>query len=289
QAVLGVRHGQRDPRRRAKPHPHPGQGSPRGGADVAEHVPRAGLRGPRRGAGGGEGRRQREARRQARGEAADHAVELRSVRGDHREGWSPNAAGGRRRPELPDDLSPDHLSRVPLARPSRVGRGAEYVADVAASGLLGGGGRYTAMCAERLGERLGSPLVLLTPSCSAALELSVLLAELGPGDEAIVPSFTHPATAAAVAKTGAIPVFADIAPETLGLDPSTVAAAVTDRTRAIMPTHYAGVACDMAGLSTLAERHRLAVIEDAAHGVFADLEGRPLGSLGDAGCFSFGQ
>ena len=170
-----------------------------------------------------------------------------------------------------------------------MGRGAEHVADVAASGLLGGGGRYTALCAERLGERLGSPLVLLTPSCSAALELSVLLAELGPGDEAIVPSFTHPATAAAVAKTGAIPVFADIAPETLGLDPSTVAAAVTDRTRAIMPTHYAGVACDMAGLSTLAERHRLAVIEDAAHGVFADLEGRPLGSLGDAGCFSFGQ
>jgi len=168
-----------------------------------------------------------------------------------------------------------------------MGRGAEYVAEVAATGLLGGGGPYTALCAERLRERLGSPLVLLTPSCSAALELSVLLAELGPGDEAIVPSFTHPATATAVARAGAIPVFADIAPDTLGLDPAAVAAGVTDRTRAIMPTHYAGVACDMAGLSTLAERHRLAVIEDAAHGVFADLEGRPLGSLGDAGCFSF--
>lgn len=168
-----------------------------------------------------------------------------------------------------------------------MGRGAEYVAEVAASGLLGGGGRYTALCAERLRERLGSPLVLLTPSCGAALELSVLLAELGPGDEAIVPSFTHPATAAAVARAGAIPVFADIASDTLGLDPAAVAAAVTDRTRAIMPTHYAGMGCDMGDLSALAERHGLAVVEDAAHGLFADLDGRPLGSLGDAGCFSF--
>ena len=168
-----------------------------------------------------------------------------------------------------------------------MGRGAEYVAEVAASGVLGGGGRYTALCAERLRERLGSPLVLLTPSCAAALELSVLLAELGPGDEAIVPSFTHPATGAAVARAGAIPVFADIASDTLGLDPAAVSAAVTDRTRAIMPTHYAGVACDMGGLSALAERHGLAVTEDAAHGMFADLDGRPLGSLSDAGCFSF--
>ena len=168
-----------------------------------------------------------------------------------------------------------------------MGRGADYAAEVAASGELGGGGRYGALCAERLRERLGSPLVLLTPSCAAALELSVLLAELRPGDEAIVPSFTHPATALAVAKAGAVPVFADIAPDTLGLAPSSVAAAVTERTRAVLPTHYAGVACDMSALWGLAERHGLAVIEDAAHGLLADLDGRPLGSLGDAGCFSF--
>jgi dTDP-4-amino-4,6-dideoxygalactose transaminase len=170
-----------------------------------------------------------------------------------------------------------------------MGREADYVAEVAASGLVGGGGRYTALCAERLRERLGSPLVVLTPSCATALELAVLLAELGPGDEVIVPSFTHPATPVAVAKAGALPVFADIAPDTLGLDPAAVAGAVTKRTRAIMPTHYAGVACDMAGLSALAERHGLVVIEDVAHGLFADLDGRPLGALGDAGCFSFGQ
>jgi dTDP-4-amino-4,6-dideoxygalactose transaminase len=168
-----------------------------------------------------------------------------------------------------------------------MGRGAEYVAEVAASGALGAGGRYTALCVERLRERLDSPLVLLTPSCATALELSVLLAGLGPGDEAIVPSFTHPVTALAVAKAGAVPVFADIAPDTLGLDPAAVEAAVTPRTRAIVPTHYAGVGCDMAGLSALAERDGLAVIEDAAHGLLADLDGRPLGSLGDAGCFSF--
>ena len=168
-----------------------------------------------------------------------------------------------------------------------MGRGPEYVAEVAASGSLGGGGHYTALCTERLRDRFGSSLVVLTASCATALELAVLLAELGPGEEAIVPSFTHPATAAAVARAGATPVFADIAPDTLGLDPAAVAAAVTDRTRAIMPTHYAGVACDMAGLSALAEGHGFAMIEDAAHGLFADLDGRPLGSLGDAGCFSF--
>ena len=161
------------------------------------------------------------------------------------------------------------------------------MAEAAASGSLGGGGRFSGLCAERLSERFDGSLVLLTPSCAAALELAVALAELGPGDEAIVPSFNHPAAAAAVAKAGAVPVFADIAPDTLGLDPAAAAAAVTPRTRAIMPTHYAGVACDMAGLGALAESDGLAVIEDAAHGLYAELDGRPLGGIGDAGCFSF--
>ena len=163
------------------------------------------------------------------------------------------------------------------------------MAEVAASGSVGSGGRFAALCAERLRERLGSSLVLLTASGATALELAMLMAELGPGDEAVVPSFTHPATAVAVAKTGAVPVFADIARDTLGLDPAAVGAAVTPQTRAIAPTHYAGVACDMAALSALAEPDGLAVIEDAAHALFADLDGRPLGSLGDAGCFSFDQ
>jgi dTDP-4-amino-4,6-dideoxygalactose transaminase len=161
------------------------------------------------------------------------------------------------------------------------------VAEVAASGSLGGGGRFTELCRERLSERLGGALVLLTPSCAAALELAVALAGLEPGDEAIVPSFNHPAAGVAVAKTGAVPVFADIAPDTLGLDPDAAAAAVTPRTRAIMPTHYAGVGCDMAALGRIADRHGLAVIEDAAHGLCADLDGLPLGTFGDAACFSF--
>ena len=158
---------------------------------------------------------------------------------------------------------------------------------MAAGGSLAGGGRFTGLCVEWLRERLAASFVLLTPSCAAALELAAVLAELGPGDEAVVPSFNHPAAAVAVAKTGAVPVFADIAPDTLGLDPAAAAAAVTPQTRAIMPTHYAGVACDMGALGTLADGHRVAVIEDAAHGLCAELDGRPLGSFGDAGCFSF--
>jgi dTDP-4-amino-4,6-dideoxygalactose transaminase len=168
-----------------------------------------------------------------------------------------------------------------------MGHGGDYVADVAASGALAGGGRFTALCAERLRERLGCSFVFLTPSCATALELAAVLAELGPGDEAVVPSFNHPAAAVAVAKRGAVPVFADIAPDTLGLDPAAAETAVTSRTRAIMPTHYAGVACDMAALGLLADHAGLAVIEDAAHGLHADLDGRPLGSFGDAACFSF--
>ena len=161
------------------------------------------------------------------------------------------------------------------------------MAEAAAGGSPAGGGRFSGLCAERLSERFDGSLVLLTPSCAAALELAVALAGLGPGDEAIVPSFNHPAAAAAVAKAGAVPVFADIERDTLGLDPAAAAAAVTPRTRAILPTHYAGVACDMAGLGALAEGEGLAVIEDAAHGQYAELDGRPLGGIGDAGCFSF--
>jgi dTDP-4-amino-4,6-dideoxygalactose transaminase len=161
------------------------------------------------------------------------------------------------------------------------------VAEAAAGGSPAGGGRFSRLCAERLSERFDGSLVLLTPSCAAALELAVALADLAPGDEAIVPSFNHPAAAVAVAKAGAVPVFADIELDTLGLDPVAAAAAVTPRTRAILTTHYAGVACDMAGLGALAEGEGLAVIEDAAHGQYAELDGRPLGGIGDAGCFSF--
>ena len=161
------------------------------------------------------------------------------------------------------------------------------MAEAIAAGPLGGGGRFAGLCCERLQERLGAARILLTASGASALELAVSLAELGPGDEAIVPSFNYPSAAAAVAKAGAVPVFVDVLPDTLGLDPEAAARAVTPRTRALLPTHYAGIACEMRALGELAQRHDLALIEDAAHGLMGDVEGRPLGSLGDAGCFSF--
>ncbi|HEX2232089.1 MAG TPA: dTDP-4-amino-4,6-dideoxygalactose transaminase [Thermoleophilaceae bacterium] len=204
------------------------------------------------------------------------------MRGDHGQGRPPDPARGRRRTELPG-----HLRPLPLHRPQRTGREREYLAEAIEAGAPGAGGRFTELCTRRLQERVGCARLLLTASCTTALELAVCLAELGPGDEAVVPSFTHWASALAVAKTGAVPVFADIELDTLGLDPAAAADALTPKTRALLPTHYAGVACDMDGLAELARRHGLAIIEDAAHGVLAEVGGRPLGSVGDAGCFSF--
>ena len=129
--------------------------------------------------------------------------------------------------------------------------------------------------------------MLLTHSCTAALEMSALLAEVGPGDEVILPSFTFTTTATAFVLRGATPVFVDIRPETLNLDPELAARAVTERTRAIVAVHYAGVGCEMDALREITEQHGLMLIEDAAQGLGSTWEGRPLGSIGALGTFSF--
>ena len=129
--------------------------------------------------------------------------------------------------------------------------------------------------------------VLLTTSCTAALEMAALLCDLGPGDEVILPSYTFVSTANAVVLRGATPVFVDIRPDTLNIDERLIEAAITPRTRAIFPVHYAGVACEMDEIMAIAERHGLLVVEDAAQGVFAKYKDRWLGAIGHLGCYSF--
>lgn len=152
---------------------------------------------------------------------------------------------------------------------------------------ISGNGRFGQDCEKVLARLLGAPRVLLTTSCTHALEMSALLLRLKAGDEVIVPAFTFVSTANAYALRGAKPVFADIRPDTLNLDETRLAAAITPRTRAIVVVHYAGVGCEMDAISALARRHRLPVIEDNAHGLFGRYRGRPLGSLGDLATLSF--
>ncbi|MGE0456208.1 MAG: dTDP-4-amino-4,6-dideoxygalactose transaminase [Vicinamibacteria bacterium] len=152
---------------------------------------------------------------------------------------------------------------------------------------VGGDGPFGRRVERRLQDLLGVPRVLLTTSCTHALELALLATGVGAGREVICPSFTFVSTANAVLRAGARPVFADIEPDTLGLDPDDVARRITPRTAAVLPVHYAGLAARMDPLLALCEERRLLVVEDAAHGIGGAWRGRPLGSLGDAGCFSF--
>jgi dTDP-4-amino-4,6-dideoxygalactose transaminase len=176
---------------------------------------------------------------------------------------------------------------IPFNRASAVGSELAYVSQAIAGGRLGGGGPFSKRVESLLEERLGAPRVLITTSCTAALEMAALLCDVGPGDEVIVPSFTFVSTANAFVLRGATPVFVDVRPDTMNLDERLVEAAVSRRTRAIVPVHYGGVACEMDAISAIAARHGLKVIEDAAHGLFARYCGLPLGTLGDLGCLSF--
>jgi len=179
------------------------------------------------------------------------------------------------------------LDPIPFNRPYLVGTETAYIEQAVADGWLSSGGSFTARCEGWLRERTGTTQALLSHSCTAALEGSGLLADLKPGDEVIMPSFTFVTTAAAFALRGAVPVFVDIEPATLNIDPERVAEAVTSRTRAIVAVHYAGVGCDMDELLALAAGHELLVIEDAAQGLLAAYKGRPLGSMGQLGTLSF--
>src|SRR3989454_2118540 len=157
----------------------------------------------------------------------------------------------------------------------------------ALAGRVGGDGPFGRRVEGRLAERLGAHRVLLTTSCTHALELALLALGVGREDEVVCPSFTFVSTANAVLRVGARPVFADIEDRTLGLDPADVERRISPRTVGVLPVHYAGIAADMARLLDLARSRRLKVVEDAAHGLAASFRGRPLGTLGDAGCFSF--
>jgi dTDP-4-amino-4,6-dideoxygalactose transaminase len=177
--------------------------------------------------------------------------------------------------------------QIPFNRPHLTGRELSYIAEAHLNGQLAGDGEFTKRCQRWLEELGGSKKALLTHSCTAALEMAAILCDLKPGDEVIMPSYTFVSTANAFVLRGAIPVFIDIRIDTLNIDESKIEAAITPRTKAIVPVHYAGVACEMDTIMDIANRYGLYVIEDAAQGCMSTYKGRQLGTIGDFGCFSF--
>lgn len=176
---------------------------------------------------------------------------------------------------------------IPFNKPFMTGRELAYIAEAHARGHLSGDGAFTRRCSAWLEERIGCRRALLTHSCTGALEMAAILADLEPGDEVIMPSYTFVSTANAFVLRGAVPVFVDIRADTLNIDEARIEAAITPRTRAIVPVHYSGVSCNMRVIMDVAARHGLLVIEDAAQGMLASYEGRPLGSIGHMAAVSF--
>jgi dTDP-4-amino-4,6-dideoxygalactose transaminase len=176
---------------------------------------------------------------------------------------------------------------IPFNRPGFVGNEQLYMAQAVADGHISGDGTYTRKCRELLESELGTAKVLLTTSCTHALEMAALLLDIQPGDEVIVPSFTFVSTVNAFVLRGARPVFVDIRPDTLNMDESEIERLVTARTKAIVPVHYAGVGCEMDDLLAIAGRHGIAVVEDNAHGLFGKYKGRYLGTFGCLATQSF--
>ncbi|NWL76377.1 dTDP-4-amino-4,6-dideoxygalactose transaminase [Pseudomonas taiwanensis] len=177
--------------------------------------------------------------------------------------------------------------KVPFNRPYMTGKELWNIAQAHQMMSLAGNGAFTKKCQDWLERSTGSGKVLLTHSCTAAIEMAGLLADLQPGDEVIMPSYTFVSTANAFVLRGAKPVFVDIRPDTLNLDESLIESAITPRTRAIVPVHYAGVGCEMDRIMAIAEKHGLMVIEDAAQGILAKYKGQPLGAIGHLAAFSF--
>lgn len=163
----------------------------------------------------------------------------------------------------------------------------DYITDSLESGHSSGDGKYTKLCHKWFEDKLRCRQALLVHSGTAALELAAILADLKPGDEVIMPSYTFCSTANAFVLQGAVPVFVDIRPDTMNIDETKIEAAITDKTRAICCVHYAGVACEMDTIMDIAKRHNLLVIEDAAQAFDSYYKGKPLGTIGDMGCFSF--
>ena len=176
---------------------------------------------------------------------------------------------------------------IPFNAPPVVGTELEYMQSAMGSGKLCGDGGFTRRCQQWMENKFGSKKVLLTPSCTASLEMAAILIDIQPGDEVIMPSYTFVSTANAFVLRGATIVFVDIRPDTLNMDETLIEAAITDKTKAIVPVHYAGVACEMDTIMALADKHKLFVIEDAAQGVMSTYKGKALGTIGHIGCFSF--
>ncbi len=176
---------------------------------------------------------------------------------------------------------------IPFNKPFLTGRELEFIADAHAHGHLSGDGKYTRLSSEILSAALAGSPTLLTQSCTAALEMAAILADIQPGDEVIMPSFTFVSTANAFVLRGGVPVFVDIRSDTKNLDERCIEEAITPRTKAICVVHYGGVACEMDTIVAVAKRHNLLVIEDAAQAIYSTYKGRPLGSIGDLGCLSF--
>ena len=176
---------------------------------------------------------------------------------------------------------------IPFNKPYLTGKEASYIAKAHLNSKLAGDGPFTKHCHGWIEEQTGCVRALLTHSCTAALEMAALLLDIQPGDEVIMPSYTFVSTANAFVLRGGVPVFVDIREDTLNLDERLIEAAITPRTRAIVPVHYAGVACEMDTILDIARRHGLRVVEDAAQGVMASYKGRVLGSIGDLGAYSF--
>lgn len=176
---------------------------------------------------------------------------------------------------------------IPFNRPPYVGREEQYIREAIQSHKICGDGSFTRRCNTWIEENTGTEKALLTTSCTSALEMAALLCNIKPGDEVIMPSYTFVSTADAFVLRGAKIVFVDIRPDTMNIDEALIEAAITEKTRAVVAVHYAGVGCEMDTIMDIAKRHALYVVEDAAQGVNAFYKGKALGTIGDFGCYSF--
>ncbi|MBT9587442.1 dTDP-4-amino-4,6-dideoxygalactose transaminase [bacterium] len=178
-------------------------------------------------------------------------------------------------------------THIPFHKPYCAPAAEGYLRTTLQSGRWAGNGPFGQKCRQRLSQLFHGAAVFLTPSCTAALEMAAVILGIGPGDEVIVPAFTFVSSASAFALLGATPIFVDVEPSTLNLNPKLLESAISPRTKAIVPVHYAGVACDMEKIMKIAARHNLEVVEDNAHGLFGSLNGRSLGTFGSLSTLSF--
>ena len=179
------------------------------------------------------------------------------------------------------------MKPIPFNKPFIIGRELSLIADAVFRGHLSGDGHYTKLCNRWFEDKLNCRKALLTHSCTGALEMAAILCDIQPGDEVILPSYTFVSTANAFVLRGAVPVFVDIRPDTLNIDEKLIAAAITPKTKVIVPVHYAGVPCEMDTIMDIASRHKLLVVEDAAQALLSTYKGCALGNIGHFGCLSF--